>query len=233
MRHYLLFFSLLALAACYEEPEFPDEPRIDFESVRFVESTSPTSPEDTLKITVSFKDGDGDLGIIPPGQHFYDSVFNGKYIRYRELEGTSNDTLPALNCSNYRTGYFNNNGGFVASGERTKITDTIYVRPNPLYYNFFIQLYTVKNGQAKEFDFVEFNYPSCGISPNGRFRLNNSNQNKALSGTITYNFNSQFLLPFFSDDSLKLRVRIADRSGNLSNWADSDVFTLRGVQTNR
>lgn len=228
MRLYPIFLCLLAMAACYTEPEFPVQPEIEFQNVRFVDSTDPRFPEDTLKVTISFRDGDGDLGIIPPGQHFYDSIFNGMYIRYGQF-----DTLPPHNCSNYRTGYFDQNERFVASVLRQEITDTIYIRPNPLYYNFFLDVYRVVNGREQYFDFVESSYPRCGLTPNGRFRLNNINDNKPLSGTITYNFTSQFLLPFFSDDSLKVKVRIADRSRNMSNLVESEVFTLRGIQTNR
>ncbi|WP_224996359.1 hypothetical protein [Cesiribacter sp. SM1] len=232
MRFYPIFLCLLVMAACYNEPEFPVEPDIEFRSVQFVDNTDPRFPDDTLKVTVSFRDGDGDLGIIPPGQHFYDSVFdiNGqrRYIRYGEF-----DTLPAHNCSNYRTGYFDPNGRFVPSVLRQEVTDTIYIRPNSLYYNFFLDIYRIVNGQEERFDFIESSYPRCGVTPNGRFRLNNADDNKPLSGTVTYNFTSQFLLPFFSDDSLIVRVRIADRAGNMSNQVESQVFTLRGIQVNR
>jgi hypothetical protein len=227
MRYYLVFATLLGLVACYEEPEFPVEPSIEFADIRFVESKDPSNPYDTLKITVSFRDGDGDLGIVDPGQPFLDSLFNGEYIRYGQY-----DTLPEHNCTNYRSGYFNQNGVFVQSTRRVEITDTIYVRPNPYYYNFFVDLFLVKNGREEALDLIEINYPLCGNTLNGRFRLNTDGRDKPLSGAITYNIANQSLLPFFSDDSIRVRVRIADQAAHLSNRVESPVFTLRGIQTN-
>lgn len=227
MKYSLFFLALLGLVACYEEPEFPVEPSIEFADIRFVESKDPSNPYDTLKITVTFRDGDGDLGIAESGQPFLETTFGNEYIRIGQY-----DTLPPHNCTNYRSGYFEN-GVFIQSTRRIEITDTIYVKPNPLYYNFFVDLFLVKNGREQPLDLVEMNYPLCGNSLNGRFRLKTDGEDKPLSGAITYNVANQSLLPFFSNDSIKVKVRIADRNAHLSNRVDSPVFTLRGIQTNR
>lgn len=226
MKYYLLFLAMLGLVACYDEPEFPLEPEIEFGDIRFVESKNPQVPYDTLKITVNFRDGDGDLGIIDPGQPFLDSLFNGAYIRYGQY-----DTLPPHNCTNYRSGYFEN-GVFIQSIKKIEITDTIYVQPNPLYYNFFVDLYLINNGREEILDLVEINYPLCGNTLNGRFRLNTDGEDKPLSGSITYNIANQSLLPFFNNDSIRVRVRIADRANHISNLVESPPFTLRGIQVN-
>ncbi len=225
MRYSLLFLLLAGLAACYDEPEFPVEPSIEFENVRFVESTDPRNPYDTLKITVSFRDGDGNLGVTQQEQPFLTYLFNGEYVRIGQY-----DTLPAHNCTNYRSGYFEDNV-FYPSIRENEITDTIYVEPNLLYYNFFVDLYTVTNGVESPLNLVEYNYPVCGGTLNGRFRLNNGEDNKPLSGSITYNVANQTLVPFFGDDSLKVKIRIADQSFNISNEVESSVFTLEGIKT--
>lgn len=229
MRYCLLFLSLLALTACYDEPKFPEAPEISFQGVRFFDG----SVSDSLLITVDFQDGNGDLGLssfqIDRPYQIYDSLFtiNGtsSYIKIGQF-----DTLPDHNCVNYRSGYFNESGRFIYTLNRQDITDTIYVRPNPYYYNFFVDLYTIVRGEEQRVDLIEYNYPTCGGTLNGRFQLNPDNSKMALSGTITYSIPSQILLPFFGDDSLKVKVRIADRALNMSNLVESPAFTLRGIQ---
>lgn len=229
MKYSLLLIVLVGtLVACYQEPEFPVEPQIEFRNISFVESKNPSVSQDTLKITVSFKDGDGDLGILGQGQPFLDSAIYKQYIRIGQY-----DTLPPHNCTNYRMGYFDQRGIFIQSTEKIKITDTIYVKPNPLYFNFFVDLFLVKNGREQPLDLVEFNYPLCGNTLSGRFRLKTESNNKPLSGSITYNVANQSLLPFFSNDSIRVKVRIVDQASNISNQVESPVFTLRGIQTNR
>lgn len=55
-----LFGGLAAvIGACFESPEYPNTPKISFESVVFIE----TNADDTLTLSISFQDGDGDLGL--------------------------------------------------------------------------------------------------------------------------------------------------------------------------
>ena len=215
------------MVSCYSEPEFPVEPIIEFRGVSFVDVPSVPGEigADTLKVTISYQDGDGDLGMLGAPVPLYDSVFNGRYIRIGEF-----DTLPEHNCTNYRRGYFDEKGRFIQSSNADRVTDTIYVRPNPFYYNFFLDIYVVNNGIEERFDFVEFNYPSCGESAYGRFSLDTPYKNKPISGLITYKFPSNFILAFFTGEQLKLKVRIADRAGHMSNIAESPVFTLSEIR---
>lgn len=54
----------LALVGCLSPPDYPVEPSIEFKSLAVTRYTPPGEvPVDTFKITISFKDGDGDLGI--------------------------------------------------------------------------------------------------------------------------------------------------------------------------
>lgn len=68
----LLFGISTLMGACFNPPEFPIVPVIDFESIYFKESSG-TGVKDSLVFTISFKDGDGDLGLsstqIDPPYH--------------------------------------------------------------------------------------------------------------------------------------------------------------------
>jgi hypothetical protein len=69
----LLFgISTLLMGACFNPPEFAIVPQIDFKSIYFKEATG-AGVKDSLVVTISFKDGDGDLGLsatqIEPPYH--------------------------------------------------------------------------------------------------------------------------------------------------------------------
>lgn len=57
----LLSFLLIATGSCFDPPEFPLAPQIEFEKVDFIKSTGPGVP-DSLILYLNFKDGNGDLG---------------------------------------------------------------------------------------------------------------------------------------------------------------------------
>ncbi len=64
VRSALLFaFSVLVMGACFNPPEFSNSPTIEFKGVSFQKSPN---GEDSLVVSVNFKDGDGDLG-FPAG----------------------------------------------------------------------------------------------------------------------------------------------------------------------
>lgn len=58
-----LFFSII-FGACFDPPTFPVVPEIEFGSIRFVEAKNITQ-NDSLNLTIIFRDGDGDLGLSP------------------------------------------------------------------------------------------------------------------------------------------------------------------------
>jgi hypothetical protein len=60
-----LLFALLctAAASCISPPDYSDTPRIKFKKLEAVRITSPTGIFDSDTITVSFEDGNGDLGL--------------------------------------------------------------------------------------------------------------------------------------------------------------------------
>jgi len=63
---------MLLVSACFNPPEFPLVPEIDFESIYFREAKH-VGERDSLVFTISFKDGNGDLGLsstqIEPPYH--------------------------------------------------------------------------------------------------------------------------------------------------------------------
>lgn len=70
----LLFGISLTLSACFSPPDFANAPAIDFKSIEGVRTTDPLgNAQDSITVTITFKDGDGDLGIasndtFPPYQ---------------------------------------------------------------------------------------------------------------------------------------------------------------------
>lgn len=62
----------MVMGACFDPPEFPIVPVIDFESIYFKEASG-VGVKDSLVVTISFRDGDGDLGLssteIEPPYH--------------------------------------------------------------------------------------------------------------------------------------------------------------------
>ncbi len=57
----LLSFLVILSGSCFDPPEFPIVPQIEFESISFVPGRNP-GDFDSLHLSIRFKDGDGDLG---------------------------------------------------------------------------------------------------------------------------------------------------------------------------
>ncbi|HMG90778.1 MAG TPA: hypothetical protein VK589_11990 [Chryseolinea sp.] len=60
----LLFGISIGVTACYDQPELPAKPEIDFEDIYFTEAKA-VGERDALVLTLSFSDGNGDLGLSP------------------------------------------------------------------------------------------------------------------------------------------------------------------------
>ncbi|MGC3948711.1 MAG: hypothetical protein QM762_30125 [Chryseolinea sp.] len=72
-----LFAVSAVVTACFNPPEFSDTPQIDFLNVYFKEGTT-NSPTDSLVVTISFRDGDGDLGLDDDQiEEPYNDIFYG------------------------------------------------------------------------------------------------------------------------------------------------------------
>lgn len=81
-----LFFVSTVVTSCFDPPDFSDSPQIDFVGLYFKEGT-PDAPTDSLVVTISFKDGDGDLGLAgdqieePYNDIFYGLASNGQVVQ--------------------------------------------------------------------------------------------------------------------------------------------------------
>jgi hypothetical protein len=63
VRSALLFaISVVSLSACFNPPEFSNSPSIEFKGISFQKAPN---GEDSLVVSVTFQDGDGDLGFHP------------------------------------------------------------------------------------------------------------------------------------------------------------------------
>ena len=69
IQRYFLFLSFigLGLTACVQPPEYPVEPVIEFVSLSKDVLVQSSSPIDETYLTISFTDGDGDLGYFEEG----------------------------------------------------------------------------------------------------------------------------------------------------------------------
>ena len=93
----VFFFGLFVLAlsySCADEPNFPPEPVIDFVSIGNTVLNQAGPNGDTTIVTISFQDGDGDLGgdplaifLLDTRTDFLDSIFRLPEI---PLDGVSN-----------------------------------------------------------------------------------------------------------------------------------------------
>lgn len=221
----------LGVSACFNPPEFPVEPQIEFQNIQYKEyGTGFDSNYDSLILTINFKDGDGDLGLdasevqAPYNNKFYFVFPNGKYITYQTKRTVLGyDTLPAFvkpyNCINWEVFRENN-----------IVKDTLYFQLNPDYNNITVD-FLVKNpdGTFTEFDWrEEFNYPNCGISFDGRFPILYKDKSGApLEGKIRYGMGSIGFKILFGIKTLKLRIQIKDRALNKSNIIETPEFTLQ------
>ncbi len=227
----LFAIILIGVTACFNPPEFPIEPQIEFESIRYKEyGTGFDSNADSLILNLTFKDGDGDLGLdasedAPPYNNKYYFVFpDGKFITYKTKRTVAGyDTLPAFvkpySCINWEI-----------FRENSVVKDTLYFQLNPDYYNITID-FLIKNGDGtfSEFDLTkEFDYPFCGGTFDGRFPILFKDKPGApLEGTIRYGMGSTGFKAFFSIKTLKLRIQIKDRALHKSNIIETPEFTLQ------
>lgn len=222
---YILFLTLI-LSSCFEEPEFPVEPRLTgFNSIIFKELEGP----DSLIIRVEFEDGDGDLGLLGSGADIdtpYNEIsihedINGQPIRYNP----NNPSLPPYSCEDY---YTPSGDSIIIDGWILRKADTVRVTYNETGRNFDIQLLV-----KEQDEYVEYNFRKnrCVAPLGGRFPplKENFNDQKPLKGVLEYRQASSGILPLFRNDSLKIRVKIRDRALHESNVIESEPFTLRST----
>ncbi|SNC65948.1 hypothetical protein SAMN06265337_1445 [Hymenobacter gelipurpurascens] len=59
----LLLLASIGISSCLSPPDYPDTPEISFKNIQKTRVDTITGLFDRVVVTVSFKDGDGDLGL--------------------------------------------------------------------------------------------------------------------------------------------------------------------------
>lgn len=214
----LIAVAMLFLGACERPPELSSVPIIEFESVEYrtVEGRA-----DSLIITISFEDNEGDLGVDrvnDPPAIFYPQDAQGNYISI----GSSPDLPPYHACDYIINPEING----------VQINDTILYEMDQDFYNYRIDFYKKVNGQYREFDIRrEFGANSCLPKDRNFFKLNTQPSDRPLQGSLRYAYGSIiFGTVFRPSDTLKVDIQIMDRAFNKSNIVSSPDFTLNGVK---
>jgi hypothetical protein len=88
----LLAVAALAVSSCLSPPDFPSTPSIEFKALKVerIDTNPNLTPYDHVVVTVSFKDGEGDLGLTdadktadsPYRQYLADGSMNRNYYNY-------------------------------------------------------------------------------------------------------------------------------------------------------
>ncbi|MTI31405.1 hypothetical protein [Xanthovirga aplysinae] len=221
-----LLMGCLLVWGCGSPPEFPNEPKIEFESITYKpKANNNFGSSDTLTISINFQDGDGDLGL--DGGEFSDPY--QPYFFFDKTKGEWVPNIPAdpekindpndYNACDY---YIDENG----SG------DTLRVQLNKRHYNIIVQFFMDSgSGDFQEFDIRRDLGPySCGTFDGRFFRLNADKKGRAMEGVLKYNMTSNVGFDaYFQAFRLILKVHILDRAGNESNTVETPAFTLNEI----
>jgi hypothetical protein len=255
IRNYAIILILMWLVgACLKQPENSIVPLITYQSIVFKHETP--AAVDTLIVTVKFTDGDGDLGINgdetaiytsatdstdinTPFYYVYDSAKNNiwyythknnlvlpkgihyvNYASYRKFHTFPFDTLSAaVDCAHWEF--------------RSNPADTLAIRLNPYYNNFFMDVFTKNpDGTYTYIDPLTYYSFKNGCDPdlfNGRFPILPSDLGKksSLDGTIVYKYISAGIYTKFHGQTLKVKVYILDRAFHRSNTVESDDIAIK------
>ena len=100
VRSVLLFvFSALIFSACFDQPDFSTAPFIEFEGLSFSRAST---GEDSLVVSVSFQDGDGDVGYDATDPTFSEPPYND--INFYTNKGGTATPVASFLIKNF-TGY--------------------------------------------------------------------------------------------------------------------------------
>lgn len=240
---YLFLFVLIIFSSCYPTPNFPDTPAIALSNLYFVEGNT-----DSLVVSLSFEDGDGDLGLnttnYPYHEFNYYSAVDGEELHAkaaRETRSVVNYIPEMIRFSHKRTGAIDSLPPYTAPFNCTRwktnpeingvlVEDTVYYQRNQTYYNIFIT-FLVKETVNSEFEVLNFESISCAFnSYNGRFpRMLDEDEDKALEGVITYKMPGLVLSDLLDRKIIKLRMFIYDRALNQSNVVETQEFILSEI----
>jgi hypothetical protein len=236
-----------AICSCQDKQEenYPLVPAVTFGNIAFTGATDIYKP-DTLTLTLSFTDGDADIGLddsykkYPYQYGYYYSKKNGAQvssdkfdlgqvlvtdlITYADHVNPPFDTLPSLNPGcNYHP--------VSISGSATNY---LYFTPNEDYYNLFIDFYVKKtDGTFSKY----INSSFCFSNINGRIPFTNLptkpgdpieiKMQSSKRGTITFSMLSFAFKYLFGTQISKLKVFIKDRALHQSNTIETNEFQMQ------
>lgn len=148
----LFLFGTLFFAACIQPSVYPDEPMIEYVSINknVITQGSISAGEDTLVVTFSFTDGDGDLSQADSVDIFFVDSRQGAEIPFKfpliAEDGAANGisgevtvrlrTQPAVLCCNYLNG---DNSCTPHPGEQDTVVFSIQIRDRALNYSNTIE----------------------------------------------------------------------------------------------
>lgn len=227
----------LGLLSCFDPPEYPLTPEIEYQNLVFVDVPDASEP-DSLLLFIKFRDGDGNLGLQPnetgcylAGQdticfnekNYFFSLKDGHYLNYKDKRTNPNfsdlpDYVKPFDCINWEIVYDN-------AGQPQ---DTLYFELNENHYNIFVDfLVKQPDGSFEEFDWRE---EFC-TTYDGRFPILAKEKDLSsatpLEGTLRYAMLSTGFKFQFSIKTLKLRVQIQDRLLNKSNVIETPEFQFK------
>ena len=241
-----LVLAFLGLAGCFDPPEFPDEPVIEFANVtyRVVDGAA-----DSLILSFRFEDGDGDIGLgadeLFPPYHPFDAVIDSvnriKIFNQDTSARAVTITEDSLALPLYTIDPFDEITLLAEEDIRPDYNcidysifeqDTFYVVPNPFNKNIIIDILRKVNGQYVRINDELSGSTVCPEDFDARIPVFDSeNFGRALSGTINYSLLSQGFDLVFRSDTIKLRFFIYDRSLNRSNTVESPDFVLSDIRS--
>lgn len=218
-------FAGLMLSSCFDDPEFPDEPRITFESLRYVSQDVSGAPVDSLILTIGFEDGDGDLGLDPDedsapyNPRHYFSNKTGTFLN-RQTESPADvmvlsnraeiDTLPEFNPDGDACVFWVVRPSDLqvvdASGETAPLDDTVYYQLNERHNNIYVRFFTdgandqPEDGEideaTEEINFRTINLPRCDPGYDGRFPILSDDLNESSALEGTIRYSMVQVGPF-------------------------------------
>lgn len=216
----LMLVTALSWTSCISPPEdFPSVPEIEFSTIEYVQ----TAAQDSLIVSVNFKDAEGDLGLSPTDINppfnplIYKRDAAGNLITYSNRPPGA----PSYNPIDWVIDPIINN---------TVVKDTIWVEQNEDQYNIFLRFYVKRNGQFTEFRWQD---PPFYTTFNGRFpRILTTEEGQSVEGNVKYRMLSSGWESIFRTDTLRIDVEIQDRALNRSNQVSSPEVTLRQITRN-
>jgi len=216
----IILLGSILITACSTSPEFDLVPSIKYESIEIKRksetSIGQTLNEDIISLTISFEDGDGDLGFrnneYNPPYHFSDLILDeeGEIISF----GSSPD-LPPFSFYDYR----------IISDSNFNIRDTALIDFNERFFNIYVSFF-VNRPESEGFEEFDWGKESPFYQPfHGRFPIfRPRSYDRPAEGSLTYDMNSLGFRYIFKNYPVYLEVYILDRAGNKSNIVKTDIF---------